>query len=205
MFEQMIGYIPLLNFVSLIASAILCWGFYLLSIMPATRAEKRGDQAWSECKQFRLISGIIGFIQIINVVLYIWFPLPLLDGFIYPNPLLPILVGFLIALVSTPIMLQGGRDAGKETWAPYKDTKMYGGIYKYIRHPQILGEMPLFVSISLWTNSFFLLIYMIVTVIILVPLMVYFEEKDLVKRFGKAYEDYKKRTGALFPYFRRST
>ena len=31
--------------------------------------------------------------------------------------------------------------------------------------------------------------------------MIYYEEKDLVRRFGDSYREYQKRTGALFPKF----
>ncbi|MHA1384825.1 MAG: hypothetical protein ACTSR3_13830 [Candidatus Helarchaeota archaeon] len=32
-------------------------------------------------------------------------------------------------------------------------------------------------------------------------IIIYYEEKDLVKRFGKAYIEYQHNTGAIFPKF----
>ncbi|MBN1216177.1 MAG: hypothetical protein JXA99_12145 [Candidatus Lokiarchaeota archaeon] len=40
-------------------------------------------------------------------------------------------------------------------------------------------------------------------VVIYTPIMIYFEEKDLIKRFGEPYKEYKKRTGASFPKLRK--
>jgi protein-S-isoprenylcysteine O-methyltransferase Ste14 len=36
---------------------------------------------------------------------------------------------------------------------------------------------------------------------VIIPIVIYFEEKDLIKRFGDKYLDYKKKTGALIPKF----
>ncbi len=52
-----------------------------------------------------------------------------------------------------------GRDAGEETMLPNKGHELYGGIYTKIRHPQCLGEMPLWWSISLFLNSPFLVCF----------------------------------------------
>jgi len=92
-------------------------------------------------------------------------------------------------------------DAGSETIRPSPDTKLYGGIYNYIRHPQTLGEFPLFVAISFAVNSLLLVVISVISLIIYVPIMIHYEEKDLVKRFGEKYIEYQKRTGALFPKF----
>ncbi|MFW9832346.1 MAG: methyltransferase family protein, partial [Candidatus Thorarchaeota archaeon] len=50
-------------------------------------------------------------------------------------------------------------------------------------------------------NSLFLLVYSIAYLLILVPVILYYEEKDLVKRFGNSYVQYQKTTGALIPKF----
>jgi len=97
------------------------------------------------------------------------------------------------------------KDAGSETLSPSKDTKMYGGIYNYIRHPQTLGEFPTFVAISFFFNSWFLVILSSVYIIIYTPIMIHYEEIDLTKRFGEKYKEYQKRTGALFPKIVKSS
>jgi protein-S-isoprenylcysteine O-methyltransferase Ste14 len=63
--------------------------------------------------------------------------------------------------------------------------------------------MPLYVVVALFVNSLFLVLWMIFFVVIYVPLYIYFEEKDLIKRFGAPYIEYRDQTGALVPKFWR--
>jgi protein-S-isoprenylcysteine O-methyltransferase Ste14 len=76
---------------------------------------------------------------------------------------------------------------------------MYGGIYRYIRHPQSLGEFPIFIALGFFVNSWTIVIIMSIFVFFYVPIMIYYEEKDLIRRFGEKYREYQKNTGALFP------
>ena len=62
-----------------------------------------------------------------------------------------------------------------------------------------IGRIP--VTGAFIVNSWFLLLLMIVFVLVYTPIMIYYEEKDLL-RFGDDYRDYQKRTGALFPVIR---
>ena len=96
-------------------------------------------------------------------------------------------------------MIKGIIDAGSETLTPSKETEMYGGIYKYIRHPQSAGEFPIFIAMGFLVNSWFIVILMFLYNIIYVPIMVYYEEKDLIRRFGDKYVNYQNQTGAIFP------
>ena len=80
---------------------------------------------------------------------------------------------------------------------------MYGGIYNYVRHPQTLGEMPMFVALAFALNSWFLVIFTTVFIIIYTPLTLYLEEKDLVVRFGEGYKKYQKKVGILLPKIKR--
>jgi protein-S-isoprenylcysteine O-methyltransferase Ste14 len=51
---------------------------------------------------------------------------------------------------------------------------------------------------ALLLHSPFLALYSLVWIPIF-GIMVWAEERDLVLRYGKAYEEYRERTGALFP------
>ena len=140
----------------------------------------------------------------INMILWLWLPIPELAWIVHPNWLVSIVIGVILAIIFTPIWIKGIKDAGSETMEPSQSTKMYGGIYNYIRHPQALGEMPWFVIIPLFLNSLFLVIWAIVMIIVVGPIIIYYEEKDLIKRFGDDYREYIKRTGAFFPRLRKS-
>ena len=122
---------------------------------------------------------------------------------INPNNWVGIIIGICIFVPCCTIMILGIIAAGSETLSPSKDTEMYGGIYKYIRHPQTLGEFPIFVSLSFMFNSWFLVLISSVFIILYIPIMVYYEEKDLIRRFGDKYREYQKNTGALFPKLRK--
>jgi protein-S-isoprenylcysteine O-methyltransferase Ste14 len=180
--------------------------FYTLSIQPMKRSAKYGDKAWQDCKNFRSIGGFGELLSVINLVLWIWFPLPIVSRWIISSNIwIGIIIGICIMIPCVIIMIKGMKDAGSETLSPSKDTKMYGGIYNYIRHPQTLGEFPTFVAISFFFNSWFLVILSSVYIIIYTPIMIHYEEIDLTKRFGEKYKEYQKRTGALFPKIVKSS
>lgn len=192
-----------LNFFILFFSTLLFSYFYTLSIQPVKREENRGERAWKECMMLRSLSIGFEFIKTINMVLWTWFPIQILNWKIHSNYLIGVFLGFIISLPSAFILLKGVKDAGFETIQPSKETPMYRGIYKYIRHPQSGGEFPLFIALAFAINSWFLVIVMAAHMIIYLPIMIYFEEKDLIRRYGDNYRDYQKRTGAIFPKFRK--
>jgi len=39
--------------------------------------------------------------------------------------------------------------------------------------------------------------------VVFIPINIYYEEKDLIRRFGDKYQNYRKQTGALFPKLRK--
>lgn len=190
-----------INFISLILSALFFCYFYTLSVQPMKRKEKRGEQAWKDCKILRSLAGLFEFITIVNILLWVWFPIPSLNWIIHQN--IGVGIGICIAIVVPGfiIIFKGIKDAGFESLRPLGETEMFGGIYNYIRHPQTLGEFPIFIAIAFAVNSWFLVLLMSVLVVIYTPIMIHYEEKDLIKRFGDKYREYQQRTGALFPKF----
>lgn len=172
------------------------------ALMPVTREEKIGQKAWKQAAICREIGGFIELIWLINLILWIWFPIPQLDWILSKNILIGIIIGIIIAAPSLTLLLLGMKAAGKESLSPSKKTEMFGGIYRYIRHPQNLGEFLLFLALPFIINTLFLIIWMLIVIIILLPLLIYIEEKDLIKRFGDSYLMYKRNTGAIFPKFK---
>ena len=95
-------------------------------------------------------------------------------------------------------MLRGVKDAGAETMRPDPEHTLYGGIYERIRHPQAVGELSLWWVLAFLVHSPFLVLFSFVYV----PVWYYFcvaEERDLVIRYGAAYDDYRRRTGFWLP------
>ncbi|MGY5854712.1 MAG: hypothetical protein RTU92_14175 [Candidatus Thorarchaeota archaeon] len=187
------------NLISLIISGLLFAVLAILSTMPITLSERRGEKAWEECKRLRLTSFVFAMIMVVNTVLWIWFPVPELA---WTTGLDLITRIFIIAVVSTPSLAICGKamkDAGEEMNYPLKETKLHGGIYNHVRHPGVWGEMPLYVWAAFLVDSLFLVVWMTIYIILYSGINIYFEEVDLVKRFGTEYIEYRKRTGMLIP------
>ena len=176
----------------------------MLSIQPAKRSKKHGEKAWADCKKIRSISGFFELILIISIILWIWFPLPLVNTWtINQNIWIGVIIATCLIVPCSILMIKGMLDAGSETLTPSKETEMYGGIYKYIRHPQSAGEFPMYIAMGFLVNSWFIFILMCVYNVIYMPIMVYYEEKDLVRRFGDKYVEYQNQTGAIFPKLKK--
>jgi len=193
-----------INFAMLISSMILFTLFYSISLLPATRSKKHGEKTWNQSRNYRIVASVFELIFMACLILWYWFPIPAVDWKIFTTlwwiGLIIFLVIFIPGLI---IMLKGVKDAGSETLTPSEENEMYGGIYNYVRHPQTLGEMPMFIALAFALNSWFLVIFTTVFLIIYIPLTLYLEEKDLVVRFGEDYKQYQKEVGILLPKIKR--
>ena len=190
-----------INFISLIISAILSFYVYTLSMMPINREIKKGKKAWKESNRLRVIADIIWTLLIINFILWIWFPVKILNWPISQDYFLIFIISISLMIPFLIITIKAVKDAGIETVSTSQDTEMYGGIYTHIRHPQMLGASPLILIICCLLNSLVLLIIFSFLIIIIVPIVIYFEERDLIEKYGEGYKDYKRETGALIPKF----
>lgn len=190
--------IPWINFGLMILATILMFNFYMLSARPAQLEKKIGEIAYEKCGRYRIIASIFELIVIANYVIYSYYPLALDFPQTFPWPYwLSILAAVIIGIPSAYIMIRGVLDAGEEAMLPKKKHKLYGGIYKKIRHPQAMGELPLWWVISLILNSPFLALYSFVWIPIFTA-MCFAEEKDLLIRYGEKYVIYKQQTGFFY-------
>lgn len=76
------------------------------------------------------------------------------------------------------------------------------GVFEVVRHPIYLGAILLYLGLVLFTLSL-VSMALWVFIVIFYFLISRYEEKVLIKTFGKAYEDYKKDVPMLFPAFFR--
>lgn len=95
-------------------------------------------------------------------------------------------------------MWRGMKDAGEEAITPKAEHTMYGGIYEKIRHPQAAGEVFLWWVIAFLLHSPFLALFSFVYIPIFL-IMCWAEEHDLLLRYGEAYAEYCRNTGAFIP------
>jgi protein-S-isoprenylcysteine O-methyltransferase Ste14 len=194
-----------LNFVVLIISSGLFFVYYLKSVRPAALEKRIGPSAYRKCAQYRLVSSVFMLVAFINYVVYFFYPLPLGLPINFPWPWwLSVVITAVIGIPCGYLMWRGMKDAGPETMTPKKEHKMYGGIYAKIRHPQAVGEMPLWWAVGFLLHSPFLVLFSFLYIPVWV-IMCWTEERDLLMRFGSAYEEYRKRTGFMFPKRRRTS
>jgi protein-S-isoprenylcysteine O-methyltransferase Ste14 len=188
-----------INFAVLLIATILFLAFYIRSVSPAGREMVRGPQAYQLSFYDRLLAGAFEFVILANYVIYHFFPLetPLPTLFRWPW-IVSFIMAIIIGVPATILMVIGMRDAGEETLRPKKEHSMYGGIYKSIRHPQATGEGFLFLVIALVLHSPFLTLFSLIYFPIFI-IICFAEEQDLLLRYGDAYADYCRPTGAFWP------
>ena len=75
------------------------------------------------------------------------------------------------------------------------------GVYSIVRHPQYLGGLLAHVGISFLLSAGYSLL-LTPLVVVLIFLISRKEEEQLVREFGKEYEDYKKKVPMLMPKVR---
>ena len=193
-----------INFISMIVSALLFGYFYVKSVGPAALEKKIGEVAYRRCSQYRLISAIFMSLALVNYVIYYFYPLPLPLPQTFPwDWWISILIGILIAIPGGYLWFRGMKDAGEETMVTKKGHKLYGGIYKKIRHPQAAGEITFWWVAAFFLNSPFLALFSFIWIPIFY-IMCWAEEKDLAIRYGEEYLEYKTNTGFIIPKRKKS-
>lgn len=74
-----------------------------------------------------------------------------------------------------------------------------GGPYAYVRNPMIFGLMLIFLGVGFLANSIMGLALVPVAGLIAAGYIRLFEEKELIRRFGIAYEHYRDHVPMLIP------
>lgn len=90
---------------------------------------------------------------------------------------------------------------GKGTLAPWQPTAklIVKGPYKHCRNPMITGVFIILLGEFFLLNSLDTLIWALIFFIINTVYFIFKEEPDLLKRFGKEYERYKKNVPRWLP------
>ena len=109
-------------------------------------------------------------------------------------------LGLLLAIWSVRIFYTKGGEGTPGPWRPISNL-IISGPYRYVRNPMILGVVDLLLFESAFFASMPLLLWAIVFFVGNIIYFKTFEEKQLIKRFGTDYEDYKNKVPMLFPKF----
>ena len=130
-------------------------------------------------------------------------PLLLPPGNLIPSPLSVALAGFFLSL-GFLIWFRALRHFGLDraalvyTYFPEEGELIQNKTYGFLRHPLYADWLLTSSGFALWTNSIqALLLVGIIGVMVLI--WVRCEERELIERFGRSYQEYRNRTPALFP------
>ena len=187
------------NFSVLLLSTLLFLYFYVRSAGPAALETKIGPRAYQVCTRYRIVASALMGVATINYIIYYFYPLPIPVPTTFPwSWWVSALIALSIAVPSAYLFYRGVRDAGEETMIVREEHTLFGGIYEKIRHPQAAGELPFWWVLAFLLHSPFLALYSLVWIPIFVAICLA-EERDLVIRYGEAYEEYRLRTGFLLP------
>ena len=109
-----------------------------------------------------------------------------------------LVLGLFLAIWSVRTFYSKGGDGTPGPWRPVGNL-VISGPYQYVRNPMLLGVFLLLLFESIYLTSMPLFYWLVVFVIINIIYFKNFEEKELIKRFGKNYEDYKSKVPMFFP------
>jgi protein-S-isoprenylcysteine O-methyltransferase Ste14 len=92
-------------------------------------------------------------------------------------------------------------DYGEGTPAPWEPPKklVVLGIYRNVRNPMMIGVWCVLVGESILFRSVELMVWFLVFYTLCVFIIPLWEEKDLEKRFGESYREYKKNVPRWIP------
>jgi len=184
-----------INFVILVMATILTLYFYVQSAGPAALEKRIGAAAYAKCTRYRMSASIFMTVAGINYVVYYFYPLPIPLPRTFPwSWWVSGAIAGVIAIPAGYVWWRGMKDAGEETMFVKKEHDLYSGIYEKMRHPQAVGELPYWWVFAFALHSPFLALYSLVWIPIFI-IMSWAEERDLIIRYGEAYEEYRRRVG----------
>ncbi|MFX0022337.1 MAG: methyltransferase family protein [Candidatus Hermodarchaeota archaeon] len=109
--------------------------------------------------------------------------------------------GFLFGIWSNIEIFRTGKGSPVPLKGTHTTELVIKGPYKYSRNPMVFGYILFWLGLGFAFNSPFLTIgFAAFVTIILIILVKLWEEKNMTKRFGNAYVEYKKGVSFLIPF-----
>ena len=109
-----------------------------------------------------------------------------------------VIIGLFLAIWSVRTFYNKGGEGTPGPWKPITNL-IISGPYKYVRNPMLLGVFFLLLFESIFFTSMLLFLWFMVFLIVNIVYFKTVEEKELVKRFGADYEEYKNNVSMIFP------
>jgi len=134
--------------------------------------------------------------HIVYVVLYCLLVILSIPFYNSANLVAILYMGWIILVFGVIILLSASQSRKKSSVLKNeinKEALIESGIYAFVRHPEFLGHILIIFSLILITQHIINLVIGIALIFLLYFAMIE-EEKRNIKKFGKAYEDYMRRT-----------
>ncbi|MFX1390050.1 MAG: methyltransferase family protein [Promethearchaeota archaeon] len=186
---------------------------HFLSVEHLKLHQKYGDKKGTKIGDaLSIISGWIFFLFWFGV----WispqprFLIPFYETLIFYIPIINLSISLLHLIISLPFIIIGiwfGIGGVRKTTLKVAETHrpekvISTGLYSIIRHPQYFGGVIAHFGITILLSALFSL-FITPGVIILNILISWKEERELIKEFGKEYEDYMKNVPMFLPRLRK--
>ena len=121
-------------------------------------------------------------------------------NFIFYVAMFFLVLGLWLAIWSVRTFYSEGGEGTPGPWRPISKL-IISGPYRYVRNPMLLGVFFLLLFETILLTSMPVFYWFIVFFVLNIVYFKNFEEKDLIKRFGTDYEDYKSKVPMIFPKF----
>jgi len=122
-------------------------------------------------------------------------------NFLVPMLHLTVCASFLIP--GTWLAISGVKETTLKTAETHRTEEIVTrGVYSIVRHPQYFGGLLAHVGISFILSAWYSLLFTPLMIVI-VYLISKKEERELIREFGKEYENYKKKVPMLMPGLRK--
>jgi methanethiol S-methyltransferase len=110
-------------------------------------------------------------------------------------------LGWIILFITTFLINHFDLFGLRQTYLELTNKVYKPLFYKFVRHPLYLG-----ILLGLWATPLMTMTHLVFAILLTTYIIigVMFEEKDLVKEFGKQYQSYKKKTPMLIPFLKGS-
>jgi protein-S-isoprenylcysteine O-methyltransferase Ste14 len=120
----------------------------------------------------------------------------------FPIPLFHLAVSTPFLIVGPLLAIKGVKETTLKTAETHRTERITTrGVYSIVRHPQYLGGLLSHVGTSFLLSAWYSLL-LTPFVVALVFIISRKEEKEMIREFGKEYEDYKKKVPILIPRLR---
>lgn len=114
-------------------------------------------------------------------------------------PLLHLIVSLAFLIPGSWLAIKGVKEITLKVAETHRTQKIVtGGIYSIVRHPQYLGGLLAHMGISFLLSAWYSLLSTPL-MLVLIYLISKKEEEELIREFGREYEDYKKKVPMLIP------